>query len=550
MKKRDLIPAAIVLSGALLLAACFNSSARRPGRYSRHYALAQPASIRAYSAKRAAPASPSGAQQPLLAMEQRVQPGHNTEAYDRIVENPFLTAESNPLSTFSIDVDTASYANVRRFLSRGMLPPRGAVRIEELINYFPYEYKAPTGKTPFAVNVETASAPWNRSHRLVRIGLKGKEVQWSKRPPCNLVFLLDVSGSMSYENKLPLLKRALALLVDKLTERDRVTIVVYAGAAGLVLPPTPGNHRQKILAALGRLQAGGSTNGGQGIKLAYQMAVSQFIKGGSNRVILATDGDFNVGTTSRGELLRLIARKAKSGVYLSVLGFGMGNYKDAMLEKISNRGDGNYSYIDTIAEARKVLVEQLTGTLITIAKDVKIQVEWNPAQVQAYRLIGYENRMLRKEDFNNDKKDAGDIGAGHTVTAIYEVVPKGQRAPAGTVDKLRYQSAGKTTAVAKNGELMFLKLRYKPPKGGKSTLVTFPVRDPGQRFAKASADFQFAASVAAFGMLLRGSKWKGTSTYADVLKWAHLSRSSARDPRGYRAEFLKLVQRASTLKRD
>ncbi len=333
------------------------------------------------------------------------QRGHNTETYDRIDENPFVSAKSSPVSTFSIDVDTAAYANVRRFLTRGKLPPKGSVRIEELINYFPYSYKPPRGKTPFAVHVETAGAPWNPKHRLVRIGLKGKEVQWSKRPPSNLVFLLDVSGSMGYANKLPLLKKALTMLVDRLTERDRVSIVVYAGAAGLALPPTPGNQRSRIVSVLKRLRSGGSTNGGRGIHLAYKMAESQFIKGGTNRVILATDGDFNVGTTSRSGLLGLIAKKAKLGVYLTVLGFGMGNYKDAMLEKISNRGDGNYAYIDTISEARKIMVEQLTATLITLAKDVKLQVEFNPRRVKSYRLIGYENRMLRRQDFNNDKKE-------------------------------------------------------------------------------------------------------------------------------------------------
>jgi len=538
MKTLTLVRAALVPAiGALLLVSCFYSGSR--GR--RHYAQS-----RVYT-KKAAPASP--AQGPLSQTHPgERRPAPSTETYDRIVENPFVSAKASPLSTFSIDVDTASYANVRRFLTRKVLPPRGAVRIEELINYFPYKYKPPTGKTPFAVHVETASAPWNPKHRLVRIGLKGKEVKWSKRPPSNLVFLLDVSGSMGYANKLPLLKRALRMLAERLTERDRVTIVVYAGAAGLVLPPTAGNQQEKILGALKRLSAGGSTNGGQGIKLAYRMAVSQFIKGGTNRVILATDGDFNVGTTSRSELLRLVAKKAKSGVYLTVLGFGMGNYKDAMLEKISNRGDGNYAYIDTVSEARKVMVEQLTGTLITIAKDVKIQVEFNPRQVKSYRLIGYENRMLRKEDFNNDKKDAGDIGAGHTVTAIYELVPAGGVANLPRVD-LRYQGERRSTARAAGDEILHLKLRYKAPKGGKSTKLTFPVKDGGGDFAGATVDFRFAASVAAFGMLLRGSAHSGQATWPKVLAWARPGVTAALDPKGYRAEFMRLVAQASRLKR-
>ncbi len=542
MKTNTFIRAALfAAAGTMLLTACLAYPGGRSG--SRRYARSH------YSPNRAMPPSPtSGALK--LKKSGKATTRHNTEAYDRIVENKFVSAKTTPLSTFSIDVDTASYANVRRFLSRNMLPPRGSVRIEELINYFPYKYKAPTGKTPFAVHVETASAPWNAKHRLVRIGLKGKEVQWSKRPSSNLVFLLDVSGSMGYANKLPLLKRSLKMLADRLTERDRVTIVVYAGAAGLVLPPTPGNQKKKIFGALNRLNAGGSTNGGQGIKLAYRMAVSQFIKGGTNRVILATDGDFNVGTTNRSELMRLIAKKAKTGVYLTVLGFGMGNYKDAMLEKISNRGDGNYAYIDTISEARKVMVEQLTGTLITIAKDVKIQVEFNPRRVKSYRLIGYENRMLRKEDFNNDKKDAGDIGAGHTVTAIYELVPVGGAAKLPTVDTLRYQGARKPTARAGGDEMLFLKLRYKSPKGGKSTLVTYPIKDAGNQFDRASVDFRFAASVAAFGMLLRGSKYAGEASWSKVLSWARPGVTAALDPKGYRAEFMTLVSKASKLKRN
>jgi Ca-activated chloride channel family protein len=480
---------------------------------------------------------------------------HNTESYDRIDENPFLAARQNPLSTFSIDVDTASYANLRRFLSRGKLPPKGAVRIEEMVNYFSYDYEPPRGKKPFSVHVDMARAPWQTKHHLVRIGLKGKIVDPASRPASNLVFLLDVSGSMAYGPKLPLLKKAFKLLVSRLDERDRVAIVVYAGAAGMVLPPTPGNRKERILGALSKLRAGGSTNGGAGIRLAYRLARRNYVEGGINRVILATDGDFNVGTTSRSALLRLIEKKAKSGVYLTLLGFGMGNYKDATMEQISNKGNGNYAYIDNMAEARKVLVDGMAGTLMAIAKDVKIQVEFNPSKVRAYRLIGYENRMLRKEDFNDDKKDAGDIGAGHTVTALYEVVPKGVTSTVqlGSVDPLRYggkkKAAKKRSPSAASKELMFVKLRYKKPEGEKSRLLTYPVAKRDVSFDKASADFQLAAAVASFGMLLRKSEHKGDTSYQKVLRWARRSRKKRHDPRGYRAELFKLVRAAARLEK-
>ena len=369
----------------------------------------------------------------------------NTAAYDHILENPFLDAASNPLSTFSIDVDTASYSNIRRFINEGSLPPKDAVRVEEMINYFSYDYAQPTDGKPFAVHVDGTGCPWEASHRLVRIGLKGREVATDKRGPSNLVFLLDVSGSMEPPERLPLVKQAMRLLVDKLTENDRVAIVVYAGSSGLVLPSTTGDHKEKILEALENLQSGGSTNGAEGIQLAYKIASENFIKGGVNRVILATDGDFNVGVTSQGDLIRLIQEKAKSGVFLSVLGVGDDNLKDSTMQKLADKGNGNYAYLDSLDEARKVLVQQMNGTLVTIAKDVKIQVEFNPARVASYRLIGYEKRMLRKEDFNNDKVDAGEIGAGHTVTALYEVVPVGATPnPAASVppvDPLKYQSA-------------------------------------------------------------------------------------------------------------
>jgi len=472
----------------------------------------------------------------------------NTEAYDHIEDNPFLSPAQNPLSTFSIDVDTASYSNVRRFLNEGRLPPKDAVRIEELINYFPYAYPQPTDEHPFSVTVEVAGCPWNAEHRVARLGLKGKEIAAEKRPPSNLVFLIDVSGSMMPDNKLPLIKRALRLLVEQLTEKDSVAIVVYAGNSGLVLPPTSGDQKQKILSALDRLEAGGSTNGGEGIGQAYATAMRNFIQGGVNRVLLCTDGDFNVGVTSQGELIRLIQDKAKGGVFLSVFGFGMGNYKDSTLEKLADKGNGNYGYIDTLNEARKVFVEQMNGTLITIAKDVKIQVEFNPNQVSAYRLIGYENRLLRKEDFNDDKKDAGEIGAGHTVTALYEIVPSGKAMNLPGVDPLKYQPNPQVPVGGHpSGELMTVKLRYKQPDGDSSQLVEFPIAASQTAYAQASGDFKFAAAVAAFGMVLRESPYKGTATFDAVAELGAEGRGS--DASGYRTEFLKLVKEAKALKR-
>jgi len=474
----------------------------------------------------------------------------NTETYDHIVENAFRRVTDHPLSTFSIDVDTASYSNVRRFLRGGSLPPAGAVRTEELINYFTYDYRPPSPEdaVPFAARAEVAGCPWNVDHRLVRIALKGREVQPDKRPLSNLVFLLDVSGSMSAPNKLSLVKRAMKMLVDRLGENDRVAIAVYAGASGLVLESTRCDRKEKILSSLDRLRAGGSTNGGAGIQLAYRVAEANFIAGGVNRVILCTDGDFNIGTTNQSELIRLIEAKAKSGVFLSVLGFGMGNYKDSTLEKLADKGNGNYAYIDTVREARKVLVQQMSGTLVTIAKDVKVQVEFNPARVAAYRLIGYENRILAKEDFNNDAKDAGEIGAGHTITAFYEVVPAGKPVPAaGKVDPLKYQKTAPRPAGDASGELLTIKLRYKQPDGDTSRLVSFPLSDEGRSFSKASADFRFASAVAAFGMLLRDSQYKGAYTFDAVIELAGSSRGPDED--GYRAEFIELAKRARSLKK-
>jgi Ca-activated chloride channel family protein len=502
-----------------------------------------------------------------------------TEAYAYQRENDFLGAAQNPLSTFSIDVDTASYANVRRFLQQGVRPPADAVRIEELVNYFPYRYQAPkrgggTAPTsesstaesvPFAASMEVAQAPWAPEHRLVRIGLKGREVSAAERGPANLVFLLDVSGSMNEPNKLPLVKESMRLLVGKLRPDDRVAIVVYAGASGLALPSTPVKRSVEILAALDGLTPGGSTNGAMGIELAYDIAKANLVAGGINRVVLCTDGDFNVGVTSEGELTRLIGEKAKSGVFLTVLGFGMGNYKDATLEKLADKGNGNYGYIDTRREAEKLLVEQVNGTLMTIAKDVKIQVEFNPAQVASYRLIGYENRMLQKEDFNNDKVDAGEIGAGHTVTALYEVVPVGKaeglkaEGLKAEVDALKYQAVEITNAKSQtpnSGELLTLKVRYKEVDGSAgrpgavalpevSKKLEFPLTDGGAKFAAASSDFRFAAAVAGFGMVLRDSPHKGTVTLKDVAAWARAATDD--DVGGYRGEFVELVERAEAV---
>src|SRR5437016_5076263 len=438
----------------------------------------------------------------------------NSAAYDHILENPFLDAKDNPLSTFSIDVDTASYSNIRRFINEGSLPPKDVVRVEEMINYFSYDYAQPTDQKPFAVHVDAASCPWETSHRLVRIGLKGKEIATDKRGPSNLVFLLDVSGSMMPSERLPLVKQAMRLLVEKLTENDRVAIVVYAGGSGLALPSTTGDHKEQILEALENLQAGGSTNGAEGIQLAYKIAADNFIKGGVNRVILATDGDLNVGVTNQGDLIRLIEEKAKSGVFLSVLGVGTDNLKDSTMQKLADKGNGNYAYLDALDEARKVLVQQMNGTLVTIAKDVKVQVEFNPARVASYRLIGYEKRMLRKEDFNNDKVDAGEIGAGHTVTALYEVVPVGVSAnPTANVppvDPLKYSKPEKATL--SSDEMLTVKLRYKKPDEDKSQLIERPVLDSNAAFASTSPDFKLAAAVAEFGMLLRDSEHKGNGT--------------------------------------
>jgi Ca-activated chloride channel family protein len=476
-----------------------------------------------------------------------------TEAYDAITDNAFLTVKSQPLSTFSIDVDTASYANVRRFLNANERPPRDAVRIEELVNYFRYNYPQPEGAAPFACALEVATCPWQTEHRLVRIGLKGREIKRENRPASNLVFLIDVSGSMQPENRLPLVKQSLRLLIDQLTEEDTVAIAVYAGNSGCVLEPT--HDRDKMRAALDRLEAGGSTNGAAGIQLAYDLAQRSFKKGGTNRVILCTDGDFNVGVTNQGELVSMIQDKAKTGIFLSVFGVGMGNLKDATLEKLADKGNGNYAYIDTLAEGRRVFVEQMSGTLFTIAKDVKVQVEFNPAQVAAYRLLGYENRLLAKEDFNDDTKDAGEIGAGHTVTALYEVVPAGKAVPDASagVDELKYQGPVVEKLEARNPkpdhspELLTVKVRYKQPDGDVSRKLEFPLTDNGATWEKSSRDFRWAASVASFGLLLRDSPHKGGANWNMTLELANEGKGDDRD--GYRAEFAGLVEKARALSR-
>ncbi|PHY00256.1 MAG: hypothetical protein CK530_11190 [Planctomycetaceae bacterium] len=474
------------------------------------------------------------------------------ERYAHFMENSFLASVTQPLSTFSIDVDTASYAIVRRFLSSGNLPPSDAVRIEELVNYFPYDYPQPTGDAPFSVTMETAACPWRSGNLLLKVGLKGRQIDRRERPAGNLVFLIDVSGSMAENNKLPLVKQALGMLVEELTENDRVSIVTYAGDAGLKLPSTSGDQKQQILAAINGLSSGGSTHGSAGIELAYRQAAEHFITGGVNRVILATDGDLNVGVTSDTNLIELIQAKATGGTFLTVLGFGAGNLQDEKMEKLADNGNGLYAYIDGAREARKVLVEQLTGSTIAIAKDVKIQIEFNPAQIVSYRLLGYENRLMAAAEFRDDRKDAGEIGAGHCVTALYELLPAAAAADAIQPEPLKYQAQTSEApatqrpspqpVAAASGELLTLKLRFKRPDGNTSQLEEFPLAKRGGTFENASTDLRFASAVAAFGMLLRQSNHSGTATFAEVAKVA--SHALGPDVGGYRAEFLDLVRKA------
>ncbi len=472
----------------------------------------------------------------------------NTEGYASVNESGFRNVMNNPLSTFSIDVDNASYSNIRRYINMGQLPPADAVRIEEMINYFKYDYPEPSGDHPFSVFTEMAVCPWNSNHQLLHIGLKGKSIDKSALAPSNIVFLIDVSGSMNAPNKLPLLKSAFGLLVNELRPQDRVAIVVYAGAAGLVLESTSGNRKEAIMGAIDNLAAGGSTAGGAGLKLAYAEARKNFIKGGNNRIILATDGDFNVGESSNGGMERLVEEKREEGIFITVLGFGMGNIKDDKMEIIADKGNGNYSYIDNLQEARKVLVREFGGTLFTIAKDVKFQIEFNPARVQAYRLIGYENRLLNDEDFNDDRKDAGEMGSGHNVTALYELIPAGSDERLPSVDPLKYQVSEKRISKVNNNssEYLTIKLRYKNPDSNSSILFDKPVKGPVKTIDGASDNLRFAAAVSEFGMILRNSEFIGNATLDGAASLAGSARGEDED--GYRAELIRLINTVKDMK--
>ncbi len=471
---------------------------------------------------------------------------HN-ESYKEITENRFLKPSASPLSTFAIDVDNASYSNVRRFINAGQLPPKDAVRIEEMINYFKYDLPGPQGDDPVAIHTELASAPWNPKHQLARVGLKAKEIETERLPASNLVFLIDVSGSMAPENRLPLVKTSLKMLVDQLREKDKVAIVTYAGNAGLQLEATPGSQKDKIKTAIDGLGAGGSTAGGAGLKLAYQIARENFIPGGNNRIVLATDGDFNVGVSSDQDMEQLIVKERESGINISVLGYGMGNLKDSKMETIANKGRGNYAYIDNLTEARKAIVSEFGGTFFTIAKDVKVQVEFNPAKVQAYRLIGYENRLLAKEDFNNDKKIGGDMGVGHTVTALYELIPAGVKSSFTDVNPLKYQQESQAVR-ANSSEVATVKFRYKHPQSNKSKLQQVVVEDRPLGLSKTSNDFRFASAVAELGMLLRDSEFKQEADFEKLIARAKAARGA--DEEGYRAEFVRLAETVRLLSKS
>jgi Ca-activated chloride channel homolog len=521
--RRTLMASAVVslvTLAVVVVAACSTSSVSSPPS-------APPPSARTGSAGLAA-----GALETVPTRE------FNTEAYDRIDDNGWFGTKRNPLSTFSIDVDTASYSNVRRFLNQGAPPLKDAVRIEELVNYFSYAYPEPQDGRPFAIATGIGECPWNPRHRLALIGLQARRLDPGTTPPRNLVFLVDTSGSMMTPQKLPLVKASLSMLVPNLTSEDRVAIVAYAGEAGLVLPATSGADGETITEGIARLEGGGSTNGGEGLVLAYKIAREHAIKGGVNRVVLATDGDFNVGVTSQGDLIRLIEEHRRSGITLSVLGFGMGNLKDSTMEKLADKGNGNYAYIDTLQEARKVLVEQAGGTFVTVAKDVKVQVEFNPRVVGSYRLIGYENRILQDHEFNDDQKDAGDIGAGHSVTALFELAPPGKTTAGTAVDPLKYQQPNNLSAAAASDEAMTVKLRYKQPDEDTSSLKTVAIRNT----TETTPELGFASAVAEFGLLLRDSEHKGSSSFADVR--ARASRFKGTDPFGHRAEFIRLVDAA------
>lgn len=481
--------------------------------------------------------------------DKSLAPEANDESYKGINENTFTNATSTPLSTFSVDVDAASYSNVRRFINNGQLPPADAVRIEEMINYFTYYLAGPVNNDPVAIHTELSSAPWNTKHRLLRIGLKAKTIPTKNLPASNLVFLIDVSGSMNDVNKLPLVKSSLKMLVDQLRPQDRVALVVYAGAAGVVLPSTTGDKKETIKNAIDNLEAGGSTAGGEGIKLAYSIAAQNLLKNGNNRIVLATDGDFNVGASSDDDMEKLIEKKRESGIFLSVLGYGMGNYKDSKMETLADKGNGNYAYIDNITEARKTLISEFGGTLFTVAKDVKLQIEFNPAKVQAYRLLGYENRILNKEDFNNDKKDAGDMGSGHTVTAFYEIVPAGVKDDySESVDELKYQQPASTPMIYRSAEMMTIKFRYKEPVSAVSKMSQVTVNDAPLDFNSTSADFKFASAVAEVGMLLRDSKFKQHSSFEHAIAAARAGKGI--DAEGYRSEFIRLAESAKLMSKS
>ncbi|CRM89585.1 magnesium chelatase subunit D [Pseudomonas sp. 22 E 5] len=472
-----------------------------------------------------------------VALAYRAEP---QERYQDLPDNPVYSVAQTPVSTFSADVDTGSYANVRRFLNQGRLPPDGAVRLEEMLNYFPYDYALPTDSSPFGVTTEVAATPWNPHTRLLRIGIKASDRAVADLAPANLVFLVDVSGSMDRREGLPLVKSTLKLLVDQLRDQDRVSLVVYAGESRVVLEPTSGRDKTRIRNAIDQLTAGGSTAGASGIELAYQMARAGFIEKGINRILLATDGDFNVGVSDFDSLKQMAVDQRKSGVSLTTLGFGVDNYNEHLMEQLADAGDGNYAYIDNLREARKVLVDQLSSTLAVVARDVKIQVEFNPAQVSEYRLLGYENRALKREDFNNDKVDAAEIGAGHTVTALYEIVPKGEK---GWLEPLRYAAA--PAAENTSAELAMLRVRYKPAAGGASQLIERPIRN---ETAPASADLRFAAAVAAFAQQLKGDgRYTGSMSLKDTAALARSARGD--DPFGLRNEFVQLVEVAQSLKR-
>lgn len=467
----------------------------------------------------------------------------NTETYEASAENIFKNCKKDPLSTFSSDVDAASYTIIRRIINDGFYPPKEAVRIEEMINYFRYQYPAPVNKEAFAVHTELNECPWNKNHQLLQVGVQGRSVEISHAQPNHLTFLIDVSGSMSSDDKLPLLKKGLQMLTNELKEKDKVAIVVYAGNAGLVLESTKGDKKEKILNAIENLEAGGSTAGGEGIELAYKIAKENFSKEANNRVILATDGDFNVGVSADHELVKIIEKKREEGIFLTVLGFGSGNYQDAKMEKLADKGNGNYAYVDNILEAKKVLVKEIGGTLISIAKDVKFQIEFNPRYVKKYRLIGYDNRMLEHEDFNDDKKDAGDVGSGHSVTALYEIIPAGSKEEQEDVDALKYQKV--QVREDSSSEVCTIKLRYKEPKENTSKLITKTVKDDQVGAEQASRQFRFCAAVAEMGLVMRASDFKGDANLEHALKMA--KESKGEDEEGYRAEFIQICEKAILL---